>query len=1068
MGNQLSTEVKAESDGIEGNIKSSSPHSSYPRSHTEHFLPSSPPNPPDIVYSSQVARTTTRPPPFISRFERPVDPVSPERYLQLHRDIVSSGTNGDISNSSPLTPTFMASPMQKFKQEIPESPDYNQQMSTPIRRSAKAKKRRSRNRSSLNSQAHTNNVNNFHNGDAGASETPTANVGLTQGQRQKQESPEASPDMGNTQFVGDLAEADRAQQDPLPSWRSVNGTTSESTSHALSSRKRKTAESGGRRRSKKQKNIHNGDNEVENTTSFSGLAASLYAGRKNAGVSESSVNGSTNSVQEKSTTEFDEPTTHHSSTTSSNMNDIHADSEQVADASADSDDEMDLNPSEDDESDKVQLDNQDRVVSDGDQSEVSKHSEESDDGEQNESVGSGNAVLSSDDASNDEDHSEEDKDVAHSPEHDHNSIPGFRPKQNSARKRVVKPTFFNRTAEGNANGTKDHTSSSSPVAGPSRVAAKKQAKISTMLKGHAEDSPEPKASSSKQRATPKTKNPQPHQLVKGQFSEFELRNITQAVERWRDDHGLTQVQVNDLIQGNPKEVRSHEFWSRIVATCPNRGRQKVINQCRRKFHNFVARGTWTPEQQEELKQMWETHGNKFSRIGKLINRHPEDVRDRIRNYVVCGENRRVDPWTQEEEDKLQSIITEALEVIRHQRQKTGRKTQEPEEDLIDWQRVSELMDRTRSRLQCIQKWKLIHRQQANCSSIDGGEVLPVDQIIKNARDEAGSLSSRDRYSVVKAIRACEVNADSRIPWAKVRSKHLGDRWSRPTLMVVWYRLKQSIPDCNIMSIPEVIQQLSKKYHETRQLEFPSNDDYDMNAEYTEIERKINMILNVHHRGSKTSTTVVKTGDEEEEEESTEDKDEDEESGEDGGDSEDDEDGAEDNEEDEESDKDNGSDEEGEVESSEEDDDDIKVDSEENDKAKQDDPYPEETKDEIEDDQVSSSQSESEDSSVEEGTDNESGGSVDLGHDADKESIRRESSADAPSISDFKSKKTPRSAKRYTSSARTARFRNMTPSKYRSSRTVIDESSDGEQAPVVEEDLSSDTNASEVESIPARL
>ncbi|OTA86903.1 hypothetical protein M434DRAFT_40409, partial [Hypoxylon sp. CO27-5] len=159
------------------------------------------------------------------------------------------------------------------------------------------------------------------------------------------------------------------------------------------------------------------------------------------------------------------------------------------------------------------------------------------------------------------------------------------------------------------------------------------------------------------------------------------------------------------------------FWSRIVATCPNRGRQKVINQCRRKFHNFVARGTWTPEQQEELKKMYELHGNSFAVIGKLINRHPEDVRDRVRNYVVCGDNRRVQPWTFEEEDKLRSIITEAFEAIRAQRQKTGDESQEPEEDLIDWQMVSERMDRTRSRLQCIQKWKLMNRKQANRGSI---------------------------------------------------------------------------------------------------------------------------------------------------------------------------------------------------------------------------------------------------------------------------------------------------------------------------------------------------------------
>ncbi|KAI1139353.1 hypothetical protein F5Y05DRAFT_345577 [Hypoxylon sp. FL0543] len=1036
MGNILKTEVKAESDGSEENIKSSPPHSSYPRSHEEHPGPSSPPHQPDILFSDQITSTGRRPLPLFPRSKRPVDPIPLGRHTQLHRDIVASATKGNIPSSPPLTPTFMASPTQSFKREVPESPNYNQQMSTPTRRSTKTKKRRSRHRSSLNSQAHANNTKISHNGASSTNGVPAMDGGLIQDEQQelkgskdkrnKEESPEASPNVGNGQVVSDSAEVHGAQQDFPSTWGPTNGIASVSTPpDAPSSKKRKTAESGSRRRRKKHKNAYNGDNDAENTTSFSGLAERLYAGRKNPGLSTSSVIGSVNDiVREEATGYNEEPTTHAPSASSPNVNDSHGDSKKVANAITASDDEMDLdyNPL-----DKDQSDNQDQNVS-----EDSKYNRDSYD-EQNESASGVNSAPSSGDASKNVHRPEMDQDSTNDPEHNHSNIADRLPKKGSARKRVAKQTFFDRTGERNTNGTKDHASSSSPVAGPSKVASKKQLKVSAMLKGHPEDSPEPQVSSSRQLATPKTKNSYPHQLIKGQFSEFELRNITQAVERWRDEHNLTQVEVNDLIQGNPKEVGSHQFWSRIAATCPNRSRQKVINQCRRKFHNFVARGTWTPEQQEELKRMWEMHGNKFSIIGKLINRHPEDVRDRIRNYVVCGENRRVDPWTQEEEAKLQSIISDALRIIRSQRQDKRRKTQEPDEDLIDWQRVSELMDRTRSRLQCIQKWKLMNRQQANRGSIDGGEVLPVDQIIQNARDEAGTLSSRERYRIVKAIRACDVNSDSRIPWAKVRSQHLNDQWSRPTLMVVWSRLKHSIPDWNVMSVPEVIHRLSKKYHETRQLEYPSEDDYDPNAEYTEIERKVNRMLKVHHRTPKTPNTVIKT-DDEEEGGSTEDKVEDEEDG-----------GAESNE---------GSG-----------DEDIKMDSEDENEFKQDDRQHHEQK---ENDKASSDQSESHGSLVEDGIDDESDGSVDLGNNVDHASIRRESSIDAPSITDFKSKKTPSSARRYGSSAKTTKVQSVTPSKRRSTRMVIDESSDEEQAPDAEDDLSSDTNASDVESIPARL
>ncbi|KAI4869819.1 hypothetical protein F4820DRAFT_443611 [Hypoxylon rubiginosum] len=425
------------------------------------------------------------------------------------------------------------------------------------------------------------------------------------------------------------------------------------------------------------------------------------------------------------------------------------------------------------------------------------------------------------------------------------------PTKRAAGKRVVKRTFFERIAQEEADNKNGQSSSS--VAGPSKSSKKRQPKMSAMLQGETEDSQDQNTSSAMPHGAPSTQQ-HPHKLATGAFSEFELRNITQAVERWRDDHQLTQHQVNDLIQGNPKKVKSTQFWARIVATCPNRKRQKIINQCRRKFHNFVARGSWTTEQNNELKELWDIYGNKYAVIGRIINRLAEDVRDRVRNYAICGNKRRSDPWTKEEENRLESIITEALETIRAQRESADISDDEDDEDLIDWQRVSELMERTRSRLQCMSKWKIMVRQKhASDGSIDGGEVLPVDDIIDKARDEAEAMSNDERYHLVKAIRAYRSQADSRIPWAKVREKKMGKRWTRPTLMLVWYRLKLSVADWNVMSVPEITKQLSKRYHETEELPFPDGEDYDLDAEYTEIKNKVNKILKYQSRRAKVES-----------------------------------------------------------------------------------------------------------------------------------------------------------------------------------------------------------------------
>ncbi|KAI1082508.1 hypothetical protein F5B20DRAFT_531572 [Whalleya microplaca] len=451
-----------------------------------------------------------------------------------------------------------------------------------------------------------------------------------------------------------------------------------------------------------------------------------------------------------------------------------------------------------------------------------------------------------------------------------------RSQSGSTRKRFAKLPFYSRTPAGATENSHEQASPAAAAAsrrgpsqqhktelddnvsaGPSNAAQKgkrRQPKISTMLKGKTEDSPDPEPSLRPNRQIARQKL-RPEEIVKGPFSEFEIRNISQAVERWRDDHEMTQFQINELIQGTPREMKSSEFWDYVSATCANRKRQKVINQCRRKYHNFVARATWTPEQQEELKDMYEKHGNKYALIGKLINRHPEDVRDRIRNYVVCGDKRRTDPWDQGEIDMLTNIVLEAIEAIQKHHADKGTVYPGPEDDLVDWQIVSEKMGRTRSRLQCIQKWKTI-KAQIEGGSVDG-EILSVDEIVQRARDEAAEMLSRDRYRIVKAVRACDVNADSRIPWAKIKAKKLHDQWSRPTLMLVWYRLKLSIPDWKTMTVPQIADQLLAQYRETRELAFP--DDVDPGGEYAEIEHKVKKIMKFN-RAPKSPYFVVKSED----------------------------------------------------------------------------------------------------------------------------------------------------------------------------------------------------------------
>ena len=359
----------------------------------------------------------------------------------------------------------------------------------------------------------------------------------------------------------------------------------------------------------------------------------------------------------------------------------------------------------------------------------------------------------------------------------------------------------------------------------------KQRRITSML-GDASSTPA-RPSSTPVKTPGKTST-----IVKGAFSQFELDAIDQAIARWQEDHGLTKYQVNELVQGDPRTVNSTDFWEIVHATCPNRARQKVINISRRRHHNFVARGSWTTEQSEELEQMFELHGPKHTLIAKLINRHPEDVRDRYRNYVVCGDKRLKSTWTRQEEEHLTLIVNYALDAVRESQRIGEADADANPEDLVDWQGISRQMGRTRSRQQCKGKWRTLQFQRGE-SGIDGIHFSSMEELVEKARIEAGTMTDRDRYGLLKAIRTTKVQADSRIPWARIRRDNFKGQWSRPALLVAWNRLGRLSEQWRTLSVGDLSKELCRLYRSTKSLEYPNLTDAELGAEFQKIKYYVN-------------------------------------------------------------------------------------------------------------------------------------------------------------------------------------------------------------------------------------
>ncbi|KAF4447464.1 hypothetical protein F53441_9013 [Fusarium austroafricanum] len=312
-------------------------------------------------------------------------------------------------------------------------------------------------------------------------------------------------------------------------------------------------------------------------------------------------------------------------------------------------------------------------------------------------------------------------------------------------------------------------------------------------------------------------------FTQGRFSDEELSRIAQAVESYRVERNMTQHELNAMIHAPGGTTAGDEhaaLWARIFATCPDRHRQKIINITRKKFHNFVARGTWTPEQDAELRDLIEANGTKWSKIAGIINRHPEDLRDRYRNYIVCGDSQRKDTWDEVEEGNLTQYVMEAMGAIDELRriQPTRELLKKPYEELIDWQNISERMERTRSRLQCITKWKAMNiKTHGKDKLVSNAPDAQISFRLEKARRQIAAMPDDERYRMLMAISGTSASIDSKIPWQRLVDKQFRNSWHRPTQMLLWRRLKQNVPEWENKSVRDCAHYLVELYNQTGEL-----------------------------------------------------------------------------------------------------------------------------------------------------------------------------------------------------------------------------------------------------------
>ena len=343
--------------------------------------------------------------------------------------------------------------------------------------------------------------------------------------------------------------------------------------------------------------------------------------------------------------------------------------------------------------------------------------------------------------------------------------------------------------------------------------------------------------SSRSRKDPKAASPEEEARTEGKFTGAEISKLENFRDSYCADKNIGIWQFNDLIQATVRErPKAKEMWQDIYAIIPYRKKTTIQRFCRRRFHNYEVRGAWTEEDDRALARAVQEKGNSWVAVGHIMERHPEDVRDRWRNYHVNAENRNREHWTDEEIRNLIVAVHECIRIMKDARKTAklakyeGRDVPESEAEsdqeaadakLVNWQVVSDRMGGTRSRLQCSFKWgklkkharvevlKQIEAAQKGLQVPDR-EPAPVKKNLwrqRRAERRVQEMRPGDVYDFLHAVSTCQAAHEETIPWKSLGDKDFRNRWTAADRRAAWAMFKGSVLGAEGFDYQEIVNHL---------------------------------------------------------------------------------------------------------------------------------------------------------------------------------------------------------------------------------------------------------------------
>ena len=280
----------------------------------------------------------------------------------------------------------------------------------------------------------------------------------------------------------------------------------------------------------------------------------------------------------------------------------------------------------------------------------------------------------------------------------------------------------------------------------------------------------------------------------GSWSAAEKGELESRIKDWAAAHGhsdslekedydfLFKRRLKQGGRGAKLNESERKAFLEISKDFPTRNPKQIYGFATRYYDPNNHKGKWSEEEKEQLADLVELKGEKWTEIGEILERAGASCRDKWRS--MRDKYQRGD-WTPEELSQLKQLVNEQLAA---RGAAPGRGPGEgnehlPVRDNINWKAIS-LKLKTRSENTCCQKWY---------------RIAP-DSVA------AGEWGAGDDTTMVAALRRARAASEADVDWAGlVRGRTLSQIKRR------FKDLRQAIPKNHKLTFAEVVQKLVEKH-----------------------------------------------------------------------------------------------------------------------------------------------------------------------------------------------------------------------------------------------------------------